>query len=267
MDLSKAYDCLPRDLLIAKLAAYGVDLSSLRLIYDYLSKRFHRVKVGAIFSEWLELLLGVPQGSILGPLLFNIFLNDLLMFVRETEICNFADDNSLHASSDSIDELKSILERESSNALEWFRINSMAANPRKFQTTFLGINSNESISLCVNGETLYSSQCVKLLGVYIDCKLDFKTHIESLCKSASQKINALFRIRPYIDTNCAKQLCSAYILSPFNYCPLIWMFGCKGGNSLINKTHKRALRAVYKDFGSQFETLLQKGKNVSIHEI
>ena len=94
MALSKAYDCIPHDLLIAKLEAYGFDISiSLHLIRSYLSRRKHRVKVGDTLSDWLEIILGVPQGSILGPLLFNIFLNDIFFFIHVTLICNFGDDN------------------------------------------------------------------------------------------------------------------------------------------------------------------------------
>ena len=86
MDLSKTYDCLPHDLLIAKLAAYCFEDSATSLISDYLSKRYQRVKIGSVFSPYLEILKGNPQGLILGPILFRIFLNDLIFFIQETEV-------------------------------------------------------------------------------------------------------------------------------------------------------------------------------------
>ena len=95
MDLSKAYDCLPHDLLIVKLSAYGSEDSAVSLISDYLSKRYQRVKIGFVFSSYLETLRGILQGSILGPILFNIFINDLIFFIQETEVCNFADDTTI----------------------------------------------------------------------------------------------------------------------------------------------------------------------------
>ena len=195
MDLSKAYDCLPHDLLIAKLSAYGVDSESLSLLVDYLTHRLHRVKINSTLSEWLELILGIPQGSILGPLLFNIFINDLFFFVLEADICNFADDNSIFASSESLDEVISLLKRETDGILHWFKLNSLAANPAKFQVMFLGRGKTlDQIEFKVNDFLLLSRRNVKLLGVTIDCNLDFMTHVETLCKTASQKVKALFRI-------------------------------------------------------------------------
>ena len=97
MDLSKAYDCLPHDLLTAKLTASGFEKSATSLISDYLAKRYQWVKMGSVFTSYLEILRGIPQGSILGPILFNIFITDLIFFIQETEVCKFADDTTIHS--------------------------------------------------------------------------------------------------------------------------------------------------------------------------
>ena len=89
----KAYDCILHELLIAKLEAYGLHKSSLNLIADYLSGRKQRTKIGSVFSEWWKIICGIPQGSILAPLLFSILINDF--FVLKCDICNFADYNTM----------------------------------------------------------------------------------------------------------------------------------------------------------------------------
>ena len=220
MDLSKAFDCLPHDLLIAKLSAYGLTKNSLKYIYSYLSNRKMRVRIGSTFSDWLEMLLGVPQGSVLGPLLFNIFLNDLFLCNVESEICNFADDNTIHACGFSVDVILNQLQNDAKELIQWCKVNEMAVNPEKFQVLFVGCGDNP-ILLDINGITIPSSLSVKLLGVTIDNQLNFSHHIKDMCSKANQKIGALLRIRQFLDEFQAYTLCESYILSCFRYCPLM----------------------------------------------
>ena len=112
-DLSKAFDCLPHELLIAKLDAYGFDKSSLKLMHSYLSNRKQRVKVNDRYSSWSEILFGVPQGSILGPFLFNIFICDGFYFLEDFDIANYADDSAPYCAGKSAEFIVNNLEQSS----------------------------------------------------------------------------------------------------------------------------------------------------------
>ena len=113
MDLSKAFDCIPHDLLIAKLYAYGLNVETTTFFYSYLKRRGQRVRIDDILSSLQVLISGVPQGSILGPILFNIFLNDLLEVLKNSDIYNFADDNTISVASKNRDTLPETLKNES----------------------------------------------------------------------------------------------------------------------------------------------------------
>ena len=137
MDLSKAYDCLAHDLLIAKLEAYGLDMASLSLLKNYLANRKQRTKVGSSYRDWFELIRGIPQGSILGPLLFNTFINDIFFEIQKSNIRNFADDNTLYSCSQDLQTVIENLTYDMKNVLTWFNINCIKANPEKFQLVIL----------------------------------------------------------------------------------------------------------------------------------
>ena len=140
MDLSKAFDCLPHDLLIAKLEAYGFDRNTLKLFHSHLNDRKQVVKIKGFVGILKEIISGVPQASILGPILFNIFINDLFYFVDEENLHNYADNNTLSGQVDSIGELVENLQYLSEVANDWMDQNNMIANPSKFHAILLSEN-------------------------------------------------------------------------------------------------------------------------------
>ena len=199
-DLSKAFNCLRHGLLIAKLHAYGLDMASLKLQHSYLTKRRQRVKINNTYSSCSEILFGVPQGSILGPLLFNIFLCDLFLFVSDIDIANYADDNTPHATDKHLETVLKDLEQGSDTLLKWFTDNLIKANPEKYD---LLISTNEKRHLNAGEVEISNSKCEKFLGVKIDSKLMFDSYVK-LCKKASQKLNALPRVAYQLDFNQRK---------------------------------------------------------------
>jgi len=138
MDLSKAFDCLSHDLLLEKIKTYGFNANAINLLSSYLTNRKQCVKLGDITSEWQEIYKGVPQGSILGPVLFNIFINDIFYFVKHSNLYNYADDNTLSVVGNNIMKVKADLEEDSKSLIQWFSTNKMKANPDKYQAIGIG---------------------------------------------------------------------------------------------------------------------------------
>ena len=137
----------------------------------------------------------------LGPILFNLFINGLMFFIQETKVCNFADDTTIYSCSPNFEEatlklwnyLK--LSNDTHLILNWFRINSLVANPEKFQIMFLESNiDNSTITFTIENKSVKTRSKVKLLGITVDNKLSFTIHIENLCSTANNRLWALARI-------------------------------------------------------------------------
>ena len=262
-DLSKAFDCLNHELLIAKLDAYGFSHTALAFLYSYLSDRKQRTKINNTLSSWSNITTGVPQGSILGPLLFNVYINDIFYFVNGN-IANYADDNTPYAIEKNVDSLIQILENNALELRTWFHDNYLKMNSNKCK--LLVTNHSDGICMNIDNKLIFASTSVNLLGITIDNKLSFNEHVSKLCKKTSLKLHALSRISNYLSCNKLRVTMKAFIESQFGYCPLIWMFHSRTLNNRINRLHKRALQLVYKCPTLTFEELLVKDNSFTIHD-
>ena len=266
IDLSKAFDCMPHGLLLAKLSAYGFDTNACELLKSYLMQRQQRVKIGETYSEWVNNIKGVPQGSILGPLLFNIFINDFLYSEFNSKIYNYADDNTLCCTDSSIDNLKIKLHSDCLKAMQWFTDNSMKANAGKFQLMFLSRNVDTTdCILRMDDINIKASNSINILGVKLDKDLKFQLQINEICSQSGKQINALKRIRHYLDKSCRMTIYNSYINSNFNYCSVVWMFTNKCNKDKLEKTNKRALRFVSGKNHLSYDEMCKEGKQLNIY--
>ena len=263
MDLSKAFDTLDHDLLIAKLHAYGFGKEALRLIKSYLSDRWQRTKINTSYSSWSALMRGVPQGSVLGPLLFNFYINDLF-FLIVIDICNYADDNTPYTVDMCLEKLMAKLECATNSAMEWLSYNGMKLNSKKCHLLVCG-HKFEGMICKIENTMVIETHLVKLLGITIESELTFNKHMAIVCKKASQKLNALSRLCGLISFDKRKLLMNAFFNSQFSYSPLVWMFHNRQINTKINNLHFRALRIIYLDETSSFDELLRKDGTVTVH--
>ena len=202
------------------------------------------------------------QGPILGPLSFNMFLF-LFQFFPDVDIANYADDSTPHSSNINLNKVLHDLEKISNTLFKWFTDNLLKANPEK---SHLLTNSTQEIQINIGEIAISNSKCEKLLGIHIDNKLTFEPHIRSLCKKASQKLNAFARIAYSLKFDQRKLLLNAFITSQFSYAPVVWMFHNRKLNNHINRIHERALRIAYQDHSSTFNELLAKDSSFKIHD-
>ena len=267
MDLSRAFDTIPHGLLVAKLHAYGVELSSCNFIRSYLSERQQRVKLGQTKSDWMYVKKGVPQGSLMGPVLFNIFINDLINMLRGLCcIYNYADDNTLSFSHSDTEVILNNLEKACDAAVKWFEYNRMRVNPEKFQFMMVSRQACENIVLHVNGLLVSQTDCIKILGITIDNTLTFKNHVSDILKRCAKQVNALSRLSHVLSVTCKVRILHAFIMSNLSYCCVVY-HGCGISNArALEKMLRRALQFVFLDFDSKYFDLLSKAKVSTLYE-
>ena len=171
--------------------------------YEKLSQK-QTFKLNNSFSVWGKVLNGVPQGSVLGPLLFNIFLNDIFPFLQKCDLANYADDSTYYTSDKSILNIMNSLSHDFTIFSKWFHNNFMVLNPDKCAFMLLGVDDELQTNLACGNETLKNSKQEKVVGVTIDNKLSLATHLLDITKNTNIKSNALTRVQKYMTADKKK---------------------------------------------------------------
>lgn len=262
-DLSKAFDCVSHATLIAKLQHYGIHNQAIHLLQSYLSNRVQKVDIGGERSSGSFIEMGVPQGSILGPFLFLVYINDLPFYVKDIcDIVLFADDTSLIFKVDrskvNFDDINASL----SLVFNWFTVNNLLLNSKKTKCIKFSLPSvrHTPTNIEINEEALTLVNSTTFLGLNIDANLQWGPHIVTLAGKLSSAAYAVRTIRRLADEATARLVYFSYFHSVMSYGILLW--GKAADIQVIFVLQKRAVRAIYKM--KSRDSLRQKFKEINI---
>jgi hypothetical protein len=246
IDLQKAFDTVNHKILLDKLSFYGIRGVTLAWFHSYLANRSQCVYLNNTFSSYGAVVCGVPQGSILGPLLFILYINDIVHCSKVLYFILFADDTNLLYSNVNISELISVVNSELRKLSCWFKSNRLSLNVKKSNFIMFGNKqiSNCQINIAIDDAKLERASSLKFLGVHIDGRLTWKTHIAEISKKVSKNVGILNKIKYKVPSESLLTLYHAMIGSHLSYCTIVW--GCAKPSvidSLI-KLQKRAVRII-----------------------
>ena len=271
LDLSKAFDTLDHEILFAKLEHYGIRNVALQWIKSYFSNRGQFVQINQTCSSTQTIKCGVPQGSILGPLFFILYINDLPRASKLTEPLLFADDTSIFFSNSNPNYLENVLNNELLNIDIWLKCNKLSINVQKtsyviFRPSQRKVNHNFSLSF--GGQPLTQSNVTKFLGVYFDEHLTWKYHINFVCKQIAKSVGILSRTRFYLSCKTKLMLYCTLIYPYITYCNSTWSSTYVSNLNRIYYLQKRAVRAVTNsDYRAHTAPLFSKLKILDIFQI
>lgn len=255
LDLTKAFDLVNHNILLRKLASYKFSSTTLAFFNSYLSNRKQHVQVSGKLSCGREIKAGVPQGSVLGPLLFILFINDLPLHIDFCDIDLFADDSTMSTSNSSISVLVNVIQADLINFDEWCKKNDMTLNLTKTKAMF--ISTKQTISkimsdppdIKLNEDLIQISDLEKLLGIHIDSNLSWCSQVDKTLNKCNSLLYLLSRIKQYLSVPVRKLFYNSYILPHLDYCCTIWGNSTAESITSVIKFQKRAARLILdKDF-------------------
>ena len=228
IDLQKAFDTVNHDIMIDKLRAIGVSSSSLSWFESYLTGRLQCVQVDGTCSEFLPISCGVPQGSILGPQLFLIYINDMSISVN-CKVSLYADDSALLFSHKNVTTINEHLSNALSSCKRWLVDNKLSLHLGKTECLLFGSNRRlkncENFRVTCDGRVIERVFSVRYLGVQLDPNLNGSAHVEGVLKTCSSRLSFLYRNSSLLDQQCRRTLCTALVQPYLDYCCSSWFSG------------------------------------------
>ena len=244
LDLARAFDTVNLNILLKKLDVYGISGNALSFLTSYLNNRKHRVKFKGVVSGAIGIKCGVPQGSILGPLLFLLYINDLEKASSISKCLLFADDTAIFYSAPTIMGLQDVINQSFPKIVAWLHANRLSLSVKK---TFYQIYSASgdvcSLTIPLGNAKLKRSGTVKYLGVLVDENLKFKSHINKISGTVSRLVGVLGRAR-YLLNKELLLLYNALVLPYLTYCVCIWGSNYPSNLHPIIVAQKRAVRVI-----------------------
>ena len=247
IDFRKAFDTVDHNILLTKLECYGIRGRALKLITSYLHDRSQYVSISGVSSASLTTNIGIPQGSVLGPLLFLIYINDLPLISEQFKTILFADDTTFSFQSNNLDPVNTICNTELAKFYEWSYTNKLSINTDK--TSFNLVSNlqhtiNSEPQLQINGAILNKQTIVTFLGVKIDEKLNFNPQIQHVCSKLSRSIGILYKLKGNVPLNVLKTLYYALVFPYLTYCNLIWGATYETHLKPLEILHKKIIRII-----------------------
>ena len=245
LDFSKAFDTVDHGILLQKLSCYGVRGDALSWFQSYLNNMYHFVTYNGVSSDKKEVKCGVPQGSILGPLLFLIYINDLSDVCKCSLPILFADDTNLFHHGSDLSVIENAFNKELADISKWLKVNKLSLNVKKTHyMIFSRKKSNYQLDLRIDNQKIDETPTTKFLGVYIDNKLNWKTQISYVGGEIARGIGVLVKARKYFDNECMLKLYKAFIYPYLMYCNHVWGNTYKTNLLKLQILQNKAVRIV-----------------------